>query len=509
MQAILEPPKQKTIDPVPVYIGGEWQEINSVATSPVFNPSTGEIIAETPMGNAAHADAAVQAAAAAFPAWMETPAVERARIFFKFKLLLKEHFEEIVRCSTREHGKTLVESRGDVRRGIEMVEFACGIPSLLMGESLENIARGIDCDTIRQPLGVCVGITPFNFPAMVPLWMYPTAIACGNTFVLKPSEKVPLTATKIVKLLEQAGLPKGVLNIVHGGRDCVDALLTHPKVKAVSFVGSTPIAKYIFEVGTKHGKRVQSNGGAKNFVFLMPDADVENSVRGVVEGAYGCAGERCMAASTAVVIGDAAKTVLPSLVEAARAIKVGRTDLEAQPNMGPVITRQHRDRVVQLIEAGANEGAKVAADGRGVKVNGAPNGFFLGATVLDQVQSSMTVAKEEIFGPVLNVMRFEDLDSAIEAANRSPYGNGASIFTRSRKAAREFKHRIQCGMVGINIGVPASMAWFPFNGWNESFFGDLHMQGKEGVQFFTQQQVTTTRWFSFGEGDIWHRETKS
>src|SRR5580765_3321254 len=339
--------------------------------------------------------------------------------------------------------------------------------------------------------------------------MYPVALACGNTFVLKPSEKVPLTAIKIVKLLDQAGLPKGVLNIVHGGRECVDALLTHPKVKAVSFVGSTPIAKYIFEVGTRQGKRVQSNGGAKNFVFLMPDADVENSVRGLVEAAYGCAGERCMAGSTAVIIGDAAKTVLPSLVDAARSIKVGRTDIDAQPNMGPVITRQHRDRVMQLIEAGVKEGAKIPADGRSVKVDSAPNGFFVGATILDEVQSGMTVAKEEIFGPVLNVMRFSDLDSAIEIANRSPYGNGASIFTRSGKAAREFRHRIQCGMVGINIGVPASMAWFPFNGWNDSFFGDLHMQGKEGVQFFTQQKVTTTRWFSFGEGDIWHREPKS
>src|SRR5258705_2886720 len=452
------------LTPCPLFIGGEWLDVNSVPNSPVFNPSTGEIIAETPMCAAQHVNSAVEAAAAAFPAWMETPAVERARIFFKFKLLLDENFEELVRCNTREHGKTLVESRGDVKRGIEMVEFACGVPSLLMGENLENIARGIDCDTIRQPLGVCVGITPFNFPAMVPLWMYPTALACGNAFVLKPSEKVPLTAIKIAKLLEKAGLPKGVFNIVHGGRECVDALLTHAKVKAISFVGSTPIAKHIFEVGTKHGKRVQSNGGAKNFVFLMPDADVENSVRGLVEAAYGCAGERCMAGSTAVVIGDAATSVLPSLVEAARSIKVGRTDTETQPNMGPVITKQHKDRVLQLIEAGVKEGAKIPADGRGVKVDGAPNGFFVGATILDDVQSGMTVAKEEIFGPVLNVMRFDDLDTAIEQANRSPFGNGASIFTRSGKAAREFKHRIQCGMVGMNIGVPASMAWFPVNG---------------------------------------------
>src|SRR5882672_8706110 len=410
------------LTPCPLFIGGEWLDINSVPGSPVFNPSTGDVIAETPMCAAEHVNAAVEAAAAAFPAWMETPPTERARIFFRFKTLLEENVEDLVRSNTREHGKTLIESRGDVKRGIEMVEFACGIPSLLMGENLENIARGIDCDTIRQPLGVCVGITPFNFPAMVPLWMYPVALVCGNTFVLKPSEKVPLTAIQIVKLLEQAGLPKGVLNLIHGGRECVDALLTHPKVKAVSFVGSTPIAKYIFETGTKHGKRVQSNGGAKNFVFLMPDADVENSVRGLVEAAYGCAGERCMAGSTAVVIGNAAKTVLPSLVEAARAIKVGRTDQEPQPNMGPVITRQHRDRVSHLIDVGTKEGAKIAADGRGVKVEGAPNGFFLGATILDEVQGGMTVAKEEIFGPVLNVMRFDDLDSAIESANRSPYG---------------------------------------------------------------------------------------
>jgi malonate-semialdehyde dehydrogenase (acetylating)/methylmalonate-semialdehyde dehydrogenase len=509
MQATIDRPSRTKLDPVPLCIGGEWQEAENVSGSAVFNPSTGEVIAETPMCGAEQVNAAVEAAAAAFPAWWETPPTERARIFFRFKGLLEEHFEELVRCNTREHGKTLTESRGDVRRGIEMVEFACGIPSLLMGENIENIARGIDCDTIRQPLGVCAGITPFNFPAMVPLWMYPVALVCGNTFVLKPSEKVPLTAIKVAKLLEQAGLPKGVLNLVHGGRECVDALLTHPKIKAISFVGSTPVARYIFEIGTRHGKRVQSNGGAKNFVFLMPDADIENSVRGVVEGAYGCAGERCMAASTAVVIGEAAKIVLPPLIDAARAIKVGPTDREPQPNMGPVITREHRDRVARLIETGAKEGAKIAADGRNVKNDGAPNGFFLGATILDHVQPGMTVAKEEIFGPVLNVMRFEDLDSAIEVANRSPYGNGASIFTRSGKAAREFKHRIQCGMVGINIGVPASMAWFPFNGWNESFFGDLHMQGKEGVQFFTQQKVTTTRWFSFGEGDIWHREAKS
>jgi malonate-semialdehyde dehydrogenase (acetylating)/methylmalonate-semialdehyde dehydrogenase len=489
----------------PVYIGGEWRTLSDVATTPVHNPSSGNVIAEAPSCGARHVDEAVQAAAAAFPDWWETPPVERARVLFRFKALLEQNFEELIRLNTREHGKTLAESRGDVKRGIEMVEFACGIPSLLMGESMENIARGIDCDTIRQPLGVCAGITPFNFPAMVPLWMYPVALACGNTFVLKPSEKVPLTAIRIVQLLTEAGLPNGVINIVHGGRECVEALLTHPKVRAISFVGSTPVARHVFEVGTRHGKRVQSNGGAKNYLFIMPDADVENSTRGVIEAAYGCAGERCMAGSTAVIIGDASKKVLPSIVQAARAIEVGPTDREVQPHMGPVITRQHRDRVEQLIELGAKEGAKITVDGRGVRVEGEPDGFYIGATVLDGVQGGMSVAREEIFGPVLNVMRFEELDAAIELANRSPYGNGASIFTRSGKAAREFKHRIKAGMVGINIGVPASMAWFPFNGWDESFFGDLHMQGKEGVQFYTQQKVTMTRWFSYGEGDIWQK----
>lgn len=489
----------------PIFIGGEWRTLADVPTSPVHNPSTGNVIAETPLCEARHVDEAVEAAAAAFPAWWETPAVERARVLFQFKALLEQNFEELIRLNTREHGKTLAESRGNVKRGIEMVEFACGVPSLLMGESMENLARGIDCDTIRQPLGVCAGITPFNFPAMVPLWMYPVALACGNTFVLKPSEKVPLTAIRVVQLLAEAGLPKGVINIVHGGRDCVDAILTHPKIKAISFVGSTPVARHVFEVGTRHGKRVQSNGGAKNYIFIMPDADMENSTRGLIEAAYGCAGERCMAGSTAVMIGEAAKKFMPAIVEAARAIQVGPTDREEQPQMGPLITRQHRERVEQLIAAGASEGASVAVDGRSVHIPGEPHGFFLGATVLDNVQDGMSVAREEIFGPVLNVMHVRDLADAIAQANRSPFGNGASIFTRSGRAAREFKHSVKAGMVGVNIGVPASMAWFPFNGWDESFFGDLHMQGREGVQFFTRQKVTMSRWFSDGEGDIWHR----
>jgi malonate-semialdehyde dehydrogenase (acetylating) / methylmalonate-semialdehyde dehydrogenase len=491
------------LEPCPCLISGEWRDITGVNTSAVHNPSTGEVIAETPMCTAEQANAAVEAAAAALPQWKETPPVERVRILFRFKMLLEGNFEEIARCITRENGKTLLESRGDLRRGIEMVEFACGAPSLLTGETLENIARGIDCETVRQPLGVCVGLTPFNFPAMIPLWMYPLALVCGNTFVLKPSEKVPLTAIMIARLLEQAGIPRGAFNLVHGGRECVNALITHPKVRAISFVGSTPVARYIFETGTRHGKRVQANGGAKNNVVIMPDADLENSTRGVIEGAFGCAGERCMASSTALLVSDAGKAVLPWLRQAATSLKVGPTDRDPQPDVGPLITREHRNRVAELIETGANEGAKIVADGRAIKVDNAPNGFFLGPTILDEVQSRMTVAREEIFGPVLNVMRMDDLDAAIATVNRSAYGNGASIFTRSGKAAREFKHRVKAGMVGINIGVPASMAGFPFSGWSDSFFGELHMQGKEGVQFFTEQKVITSRWFGEEEGSIW------
>jgi malonate-semialdehyde dehydrogenase (acetylating) / methylmalonate-semialdehyde dehydrogenase len=487
--------------PCPIFVNGEWQGVHNVETWPVYNPSTGEVIAFTPMCRAAEVNDAVESAAAAFPAWWETPPVERARVLFHFKALLEDNFEEVVHCNTREHGKTLSESRGDVRRGIEMVEFACGIPSLLVGETIENVARGIDCETIRQPLGVCVGITPFNFPAMVPLWMYPVALACGNTFVLKPSEKVPLTAIIIARLLERAGLPPGVFNLVHGGKECVEPLLAHPKVSAVSFVGSTRVARHIFDTGTRHGKRVQANGSAKNFVVIMPDAEFEQSTRSVVEGAFGCAGERCMASSTAVVVGSAWKKATPALSEAATNIRVGPTDREPQPDMGPLITREHRDRVAQLICAGASEGAKVLADGRTLQRK--TGGFFLGATVLDEVHTDMTVAREEIFGPVLNLMRANDLDSAIETINRSQYGNGASIFTRSGKAAREFRHRVKAGMIGINIGVPASMAWFPFSGWGDSFFGDLHMQGKEGAHFFTQQKVTTSRWFAEGEDSVW------
>ncbi|HYD84360.1 MAG TPA: CoA-acylating methylmalonate-semialdehyde dehydrogenase, partial [Opitutus sp.] len=376
------------------------------------------------------------------------------------------------------------------------------------GDTLENLARGVDCETLHQPLGVCVGITPFNFPAMVPLWMFPLALACGNTFVLKPSEKVPLTANLLGQLLEQAGVPKGVFNIVHGGRACVDALLTHPKVRAISFVGSSPIAKYIYETGTRHGKRVQANGGAKNHIVIMPDADVPKTVEALATAAFGCAGERCMAGSTAIAVGAAGNRLLPSLVAAARNITVGRTDqpsAPAQPDMGPVITAQHRARVLELVASGEKDGARIIADGRDVKVPDAPRGFYLGATIVDGVEANMTLAREEVFGPVLNVMRMDDLDRAIETANRSAFGNGAAIFTASGHAAREFKHRVKAGMVGINVGVPATMAMFPFTGWDDSFYGDLHIQGREAVQFYTQQKVVTTRWFGGEVGDVWKK----
>jgi malonate-semialdehyde dehydrogenase (acetylating)/methylmalonate-semialdehyde dehydrogenase len=393
--------------------------MSGLETAPVYNPSRGEVIAEVPLCDGTVVNDAVNAAADAFPAWRETPPVERARLFFRYRQLVEENFDRICEMVAREHGKTLAEARGSAYRGIENIEYACGIPTLLMGDTLADLARGVDCETLQQPLGVCVGITPFNFPAMVPMWMFPLALACGNTFVLKPSEKVPLTANYLIELLEKAGLPKGVLNVVHGGRECVDALLTHPKVRAISFVGSSPVAKHIYETGIRHGKRVQANGGAKNYIVIMPDADVPSTVEALATAAFGCAGERCMAGSTALTVGAAADRLLPSLVEAARAIKVGPTDVKNQPDMGPVITAQHRDRVMSLVASGEKEGAKILCDGRGARIADAPNGFFMGATIVDHVRNEMTIAREEVFGPVLNVMRMDHLDHAIECANKS------------------------------------------------------------------------------------------
>lgn len=495
-----------TLMPCPVLIHNEWSTPRTPTTSPVYNPSTGEPIAQVPMCGADVVDAAVESCARAARDWAETPPVDRARVLFRYKMILEREFENLARLITQEHGKTLTEARGDLRRGVEVVEYACGAPELLKGESLENIARGIDCATYRQPVGICAGICPYNFPALVPMWMFPLALACGNTFILKPSEKVPLTGVRLIELLIEAGLPAGVLNVVHGGKECVDALLKHPKIAAISFVGSSPVARYIFETGTHHNKRVQAAGGAKNFVFVLPDAEIDKAVPGMIDGAFGCAGQRCMAASTAVVVGKAQDVFLPPLASATRNIRVGPTDRDPKALMGAVITKEHRDRIVGILENGLKEGADLLVDGRGVQVPEAPGGFYLGPTIVDHVRDEMKICSTETFGPVLNVMRFDNLREALESANRQAFGNGACIFTTSGKAAREFAHNVKAGMVGINVGVPAPLAYFPFSGWDYSFFGDLHVQGREGVQFYTRTKVVTSRWFQPGEGDIWHKD---
>jgi len=452
------------------------------------------VIAEIPVGGSVDVDSAVTASKEAFAGWSQTSAVERARILFRYKHLLEEHFESLARGVTREHGKTIEEARGDVRRGVEVVEMACGIPSLLMGQALDNVARGIDGIVQRYPLGVCVGITPFNFPAMVPMWMYPVAIACGNTFVLKPSPKVPLTAMRLAELASQAGLPAGVLNVVHGGKDVVEALLRHPDVAAISFVGSTPVAKYVYEVATAHGKRVQAAGGARNYMIVMPDADLDLTTTAIMGSAFGCAGQRCMAGSMAIAVGRAADPLLDQLDVAANRLKVGPTDSDDSTGMGPVVDAAARDRVVSYLDLGVNEGAQLRTDGRKLTPLSALRGFFLGPSIFDHVRGEMRLARDEIFGPILTVMRSGNLDEAIAQANQSPYGNGAVIFTRDGGAARQFAREIQCGMIGVNVGVPAPMAIFPFAGWNQSFFGDLHVQGNEGVQFYTRSKVILSRW---------------
>jgi len=481
------------LEDVPLLRGGQWVKSSATRFGDVYNPSTGNVIARVPMCTTDEVNKVIETAAAAGPAWANKPVVERCRFLFKFRDLIVQHSEEIARTVTREHGKTLVEARASVQRGMEVVEFACGVPSLIMGQSIQNIAREVDCETIRHPVGVCAGITPFNFPAMVPLWMYPIAIACGNTFVLKPSEKVPLAAVMIGKLLQESGLPDGVFNIVHGDKECVDALLNHPLVKAISFVGSTNVAKYVYETGTRNGKRVQAAGGAKNHLIIMPDADLDQAVSALQSSAFGCAGERCMAGSIAVGVGDVASRLVDNLVEKAGKMKVGRTDEGGDVDMGPVISREHMNKVAGYIDIAKQEGATVPLDGR--KVERVGDGFMLGPSVIDNVQCDMRVAKEEIFGPVLSVIRAKNLDEALALGRNCAYGNGASIFTRDGYAARQFKHHFNAGMIGINIGVPAPMAWFPFTGWNKSFFGDLHIQGTESIQFYTQQKMTMTRWF--------------
>lgn len=479
---------------VKLFLNGEWVASKATETVPVYNPSDGTEIAATPLCDASEIDRVVQSAADAFPEWANTPAVDRARVMFRLVALMETHFEELAQIVTRENGKTMEDARGEIRRGIEVAEFACGAPALLMGDSLENIAQGIDCDTIRQPLGVSVGITPFNFPSMVPMWTLPIALVCGNTYILKPSERVPLSAIRIGELLAEAGLPPGVFNIAHGGKDAVNALLAHPEVKTISFVGSTPVARHVYETATRNGKRVQSAGGAKNYLIVLPDADLDSTVAAVMGSAYGCAGERCMAGSVLVCAEGAGERFLEPLSETAREFRVGPTDRDPNVDMGPVVTKTHLHRIHQHIENGLREGAELIVDGRDVQVEETPHGFYLGATIFDQVKPQMSIAREEIFGPVLSTMHTDDLSEAIARCNASGYGNAAVLFTSSGGAARKFRHEVNAGMVGINIGVPAPMAFFPFSGWNNSFFGDLHVQGTEGISFFTRQKVTISRW---------------
>lgn len=476
---------------VPNLVAGKWLVPDSVACGPVFNPSSGKVIAQTPICGAAEVDAVVCAAAGAAAQWAQTPVIDRARVMFRFRSTLEQNFDEIARLVTREHGKTLDESRAEINRGIEVVEFACGIPSLMMGEILPNIARDVDASCVRHPVGVCVGITPYNFPAMVPMWMFPIAITCGNPFILKPSEKTPLSAVRLGELLIDAGLPAGVFNIVHGGRAVVDALLAHPKVAAISFVGSTDVAKHVYQTGTANGKRVQAAGGAKNHLIIMPDADMDQTVKALAASAYGCAGQRCMAGSLAVAVGGAGDPLVDGLVRHAAAMKIGATDNDDTIEMGPVIRQEHRTRVANYLEIANSDGAKIALDGR---ERSDPAGFLIGPSVVDFVRPEMRIAREEVFGPVLSVARVESIEQAIAMGDACDFGNGAVIFTQSGYAARQFQQHFNAGMLGINVGVPAPMAWFPFTGWNQSFFGDLHVQGKEGIQFYTRQKVTLARW---------------
>jgi malonate-semialdehyde dehydrogenase (acetylating)/methylmalonate-semialdehyde dehydrogenase len=475
------------------YVGGKWVPSQAREFVDVHNPAVGSIIAKTPLSTRADLDAAVQAAAKAFPAWRDTPVVVRARTMFTFVQLLEEHFEEIARTVTHEHGKTIDEARGSTRRGIECVEVACGAPSLMMGYGLEQIATNVDSTVFRHPLGVVAAITPFNFPAMVPLWFLPFAVATGNCIIVKPSEQVPLSLRLMFTLLERCNIPPGVVSLVNGGREIVEGICDHPGIRAVSFVGSTPVARAVYQRGTHAGKRVQALGGAKNFVVVMPDANFEKSIEIITESFYGCAGERCLAGSVLVPVGEAHKETRDRLVEAARSLKVG-DGMDAGVQMGPVISGAHRERVKSYIEKGVHEGATLVLDGRGVKVADRDRGFFLGPTVFDDVSAKMTIGHEEIFGPVASIHGVKNLDEAIALMEAHPNANATSIFTSSGKHAREFARRATASMVGVNIGVAAPMAYFPFGGSRDSFFGDLKVHGRDAFEFYTDKKVTITRW---------------
>ena len=475
-------------------IGGRLVRSASQRTAPVFNPATGEQSAVLPLSTAAELAEAVAAARAALPAWADTPPMKRARFMFKFKELLDANADRIAAAISAEHGKTHADALGEVQRGIEVVDFCCGIPHLLKGEFSRHVGPAIDSHTDRQPLGVVAGITPFNFPAMVPMWMYPVAIACGNTFVLKPSERDPGASMVAYELFREAGFPDGVLNIVHGDKEVVDAILTHPDIKAVSFVGSTPIAEYVYRTGAAHGKRVQALGGAKNHMIVMPDADMDKAVDALMGAGYGSAGERCMAVSVAVPVGEeTANRLVESLAPRVRALKIGpATDPEAE--MGPLVTREHMQKVLGYIDQGVKEGAELVVDGRDFKRQGYEKGYFVGGTLFDRVTPEMRIYKEEIFGPVLSVVRSPDYQHAVNLINAHEFGNGAAIFTRDGDAARSFADKVEAGMVGINVPIPVPVAYHSFGGWKRSLFGDHSIYGPEGVHFYTRLKTVTTRW---------------
>ena len=476
------------------YINGAWTDSSTDSWLDVQEPASGRVIAEVPLSTAAEVNAAVAAAQSAFWSWRETPPPDRVQRLWAYKNLMEKNREELARIVSQENGKSIGDARGEVRRAIQNVEVPAGINSLMMGYNLEDIARSIDEDCVRQPLGVCAGIVPFNFPAMVSHWFLPYAIACGNTYVLKPSEQVPLSMSFCFDLMDKAGFPKGVVNLVHGAKEAVDALLDNPDVRAISFVGSTAIAKYVYQRATANGKRAQCQGGAKNFMVAMPDADVDKTIDNMIGSLYGGAGQRCLAGSVVLAVGDSYQPIKDKLMEAATAIKVGNP-LDESTDMGPVISEKHREKVVGYIDQGVKEGAKLILDGRDVSVEGFPEGAFVGPTIFDEVDPGMTIAQEEIFGPVASIVQVDDLEQAMDIIEANRYGNAASIFTSSGRSARDFKHRVRAGNIGINVGVAAPMAFFPFSGMKESFFGDLHGQGRDAIDFFTEKKVVITRWF--------------
>ena len=475
------------------WINGKPWDGTSERTGPVFDPASGEVQAEVAFATADVVDEAVAAARSAFESWKDSALTTRANVMFEFRRLAVEHKEDIGRILTREHGKTLADAMGEVQRGLEVIEFACGIPHLLKGDYSENVSRGVDTYMIRQPLGVVAGITPFNFPAMVPMWMYPIAIACGNTFVLKPSEKDPSASVFCAELLAEAGLPDGVFNVVHGDKVAVDRILEHPDIAAVSFVGSTPIARYIYETGTAQGKRVQALGGAKNHMVVLPDADMELAADAAVSAGYGSAGERCMAISVVVTVGDAGDSLLSAMRERIGGLTVG-SGLDPDAEMGPLITAEHRDKVAGYVDKGIDEGAELVEDGREITISGHEDGFFLGPCLFDQVTPEMSIYKDEIFGPVLSVVRVDHYEEAIDLVNRNPYGNGTAIFTNDGGAARKFQNEIQVGMVGINVPIPVPLSFYSFGGWKNSIFGDHAIYGPDGVRFYTRPKVVIGRW---------------